>query len=67
VLLCTRVDFVDSFSAADLENACVRLDAQLREKFDVLGEVFIQPASRADKALRQRVQDRYGHALADEV
>ena len=67
VLLCTRVDFVDSFSAADLENACLRLDGQLREKFDVLGEVFIQPASRKDKALRQRVEERYGHALADEV
>ncbi len=67
VLLCLRVDFVDSFTAADLENACIRLDGQLREKFDILGEVFIQPASRADKALRQRVEDRYGHALADEV
>jgi divalent metal cation (Fe/Co/Zn/Cd) transporter len=67
VLLCTRVDFVDSFSAADLEKACVRVDAQLREKFPMLGEVFIQPASRADVGLRRRVQDRYGHALADEV
>jgi hypothetical protein len=33
----------------------------------MLGEVFIQPASRADVGLRRRVQDRYGHALADEV
>ena len=67
VLLCLRVDFVNSFSAADLEEACVRLDAQLRERFPVLGEIFIQPASRADAGLRQRVEQRYGRALADEV
>lgn len=65
-LLCTRVDFVDSFSAADLELACVRLDGQLREKFPILTEIFVQPASRADAALRRRVQARYGRALADE-
>jgi cation diffusion facilitator family transporter len=67
VLLCTRVDFVDSFSAADLEQACVRVDGELREKFPMLGEVFIQPASRRDPGLRRRVERRYGHALADEV
>jgi cation diffusion facilitator family transporter len=66
VLLCTRVDFVDSFSAADLEMACVRVDEELREKFPMLGEVFIQPASSKNRALRRRVSDRYGHALADD-
>ena len=66
ILLCTRVDFVDSFTAADLELACVRVDEQLREKFPMLGEVFIQPASRKNSALRRRVTDRYGHALADD-
>src|SRR4051812_41612877 len=66
VLLCTRVDFVDSFTAADLELACVRVDEQLREKFPMLGEVFIQPASRKNQALRRRVTNRYGHALADD-
>ena len=67
VLLCLRVDFVNSFSAADLEQACVRLDQQLHERFPVLGEVFIQPASRSDAGLRHRVEQRYGRALADEV
>jgi len=67
VLLCLRVDFVNSFTAADLEQACVRLDAQLHDRFPVLGEVFIQPASRADAGLRERVEQRYGRALADEV
>jgi cation diffusion facilitator family transporter len=66
VLLCTRVDFVDSFSAADLERACVRVDGQLREKFPLLTEVFIQPASSRDDTLRGRVQRRYGHAMADD-
>jgi divalent metal cation (Fe/Co/Zn/Cd) transporter len=66
VLLCLRVDFVDSFTAADLEAACVRLDLQLHERFEILGEVFIQPASRKDAGLRRRVQERYGVALADE-
>jgi cation diffusion facilitator family transporter len=67
VLLCLRVDFVDSFTAADLEQACLRLDAQLHETFTMLGEVFIQPASRKDAALRRRVEERYGRALAEEV
>jgi cation diffusion facilitator family transporter len=65
VLLCARVDFVDAVSVADLEHACIRLDEQLRREFEVLGEVFIQPASREDDTLRRRVQSRYGRVLAD--
>lgn len=65
VLLCARVDFVDTLSAGDLERACLRLDEQLRAECGILGEVFIQPASRENAALRRRVRDRYGHALAD--
>jgi cation diffusion facilitator family transporter len=67
VLLCLRVDFVNSFTAADLEEACIRLDGQLHERFPMLSEVFIQPASRKDAALRHRVEQRYGRALAEEV
>jgi cation diffusion facilitator family transporter len=66
VLLCARVDFVNSLTAADLEEACVRLDNQLREALPILTEVFIQPASRRNVELRRRVESRYGHALADE-
>jgi cation diffusion facilitator family transporter len=66
VLLCTRVDFVDGLSAADLEEACVRLDEELRQELPMLSEVFIQPASRRDKALRRRVENRYGRAMADD-
>jgi cation diffusion facilitator family transporter len=66
VLVCTRVDFVDTLTAADLELACVRIDNDLRAKFPMLSEVFIQPASRKDRGLRDRVTERYGHALAEE-
>jgi cation diffusion facilitator family transporter len=65
ILLCARVDFVDTASASDLENACVRLDVQLREKWNMLDEIFIQPASRKDEGMRQRVEARYGKAMAD--
>jgi divalent metal cation (Fe/Co/Zn/Cd) transporter len=67
VLLCARVDFEEPFSASDLEVLCVRLDEELREKFESLDEVFIQPASRENPALRDRIERRYGHAMADEA
>lgn len=65
ILVCARVDFGDAFSASELENACVRLDGQLHEKWPMLGEVFIQPASRKDTGMRERVERRYGEALAE--
>jgi cation diffusion facilitator family transporter len=65
VLLCARVDFVDTFTAGDLEQACVRIDAELREQFPDLDEIFIQPVPRSDPALRERVLHRYGRVLAD--
>ena len=66
VLLCARVDFAEQLGSSDLESACVRLDEELRQRFDVLTEIFIQPASRSDEGLRRRVRERYGHALAEE-
>jgi divalent metal cation (Fe/Co/Zn/Cd) transporter len=65
ILLCSRVDFVDTLSAADLEKACMRIDAALRGRFDELDEIFIQPASRSDAGMRERVRKRYGRPLAD--
>jgi cation diffusion facilitator family transporter len=64
VLLCARVDFVDSYTAGDLERACVRIDADLRAEFGDLDEIFIQPVPRSDPELRQRVLRRYGRVLA---
>jgi cation diffusion facilitator family transporter len=66
VLLCARVDFVDSVTAGDLERACTRLDQELRDRFPELDEIFIQPASRRDARVRERVQARYGRSMAEE-
>ncbi|SOD71879.1 cation diffusion facilitator family transporter [Jatrophihabitans sp. GAS493] len=66
VLLCVRADFVDTFTAGELEDACVRIDRTLREEFSELDEIFIQPTARSDAAVRARVVARYGRSLADE-
>jgi divalent metal cation (Fe/Co/Zn/Cd) transporter len=63
VLLCARVDFVDSLTAADLERACVRLDDELRERSSDLDQIFIEPVPRADPDLRAAVLERYGTLL----
>ena len=66
VLLCVRADFVDTLSAGDLEQACVRVADTLHERFGDLDEIFIQPASRKDRDVRERVKERYGAPMADE-
>ena len=66
ILLCARVDFEDDGRAEDIENACVRIDNDLRAEFPSLDEIFIQPVPRSDAQLRQRVLSRYGRVLADE-
>lgn len=66
ILLCIRADFENSYSAADVEQACVRIDADLRARFSTLDEIFIQPVPRSDARLRSRVLSRYGRVLADE-
>ncbi|MEJ2885404.1 cation diffusion facilitator family transporter [Actinomycetospora aeridis] len=64
VLLCARVDFVDTLSAADLERACVRLDDELHARFPDLDQVFIEPVPRTDPDMRAAVLERYGTLLA---
>jgi cation diffusion facilitator family transporter len=66
VLACARVDFVNTVSAGDLERACMGLARRLREEFTELDEIFIQPAPRGDRTLRDRVRARYGRPMADE-
>jgi cation diffusion facilitator family transporter len=65
VLLCARVDFVDDVSSGQLEQACARLDRDVRGRFPDLTEVFIQPASAGDEEFRERVRARYGQPLAE--
>jgi cation diffusion facilitator family transporter len=66
VLMCVRADFVDTISAGELEQVCARIDRELRQEFDELDEIFIQPMSRDDARMRERVRARYGRALAEE-
>ncbi|GAB2459775.1 cation diffusion facilitator family transporter [Jatrophihabitans fulvus] len=66
ILLCARVDFDDELTGGQLEEACVRLDTDLRTKWPVLDEIFIQPASARDETMRRRVTERYGRSLADQ-
>ena len=65
VLLCVRADFVDEVSSVDIEEACMRIDADLRRRFPELSEVFIQPVSRGDPRVEDRVKQRYGRILSD--
>jgi cation diffusion facilitator family transporter len=65
VLVCARVDFIDTYSAGDVEQACIRIDNELRELFHDVDEVFIQPVPRTNADLRDRVLQRYGRALTD--
>lgn len=66
VLLCVRADFLDTVSAGDLEQACMRIDEALRARFPDLDEIFIQPVSRADARIQTRVRERYGRVLSEE-
>jgi cation diffusion facilitator family transporter len=60
VLVCARLDFDDALGAADLERACVAIDADLRAEFPDLDEIFLEPVPRTDPEVRERVLRRYG-------
>ncbi|MFD1052505.1 cation transporter, partial [Kibdelosporangium lantanae] len=66
VLLCARVDFVNTYTAGDVEQACMRIDEDLHTEFPDLDEIFIQPVPRTNPTLRDRVLRRYGRVMADE-
>lgn len=63
VLVCARLDFVDSLSAGDLERACVRIDDEMRRTWPDVYEIFLEPVPRTDPDMRARVVSRYGHAI----
>jgi cation diffusion facilitator family transporter len=67
ILLCARLDFNDDLDAADLERACAEIDADLRARFPDLQEIFVEPVPRTDKAIRERVLERYGQAGAERL
>jgi cation diffusion facilitator family transporter len=64
VLVCARVDFDDRLDAAQVERSSVEMDAELREHFTEVYEVFIEAVPRQDEALRERVRERYGARIA---
>jgi cation diffusion facilitator family transporter len=67
VLLCARVDFIDTYTAGDLERACVRITESLTAEFPILVEIFLEPVPRTNADLREAVRARYGRAMADPV
>jgi cation diffusion facilitator family transporter len=67
VLLCARLDFDDALGAADVERACVEVDADLHERFPDLQEVFLEPVPRTDPVMRQRVLERYGEGAPERL
>ena len=62
VLVCARLDFTDEVSSHEIEQACVRIDDELRASFPDLDEIFLAPVPRGDPVLRERVRTRYGSA-----
>ncbi|MQA95433.1 MAG: cation diffusion facilitator family transporter [Streptosporangiales bacterium] len=60
VLVCARLDFRDTLSAGDLEEACVRMSAELRAAHEEVDEIFIEPVPRDNAVLRSRIIGRYG-------
>jgi hypothetical protein len=43
----------------------MRIDTTLREEFNDVDEVFLEPVPRGDQELRARVRARYGADLRD--
>ncbi len=56
LLVCARVDYVDELTATDAEQAALRFHGLLRERFTDIGDVFIEPVPRAEKAFLRRAE-----------
>ena len=67
VLLCARLDFDDALDAASLERACAAIDADLRERFSDLSDIFLEPVPRTDDVIRERVLQRYGPGAVERL
>ena len=67
VLVCARLDLVDTLTGAEVERATVRIGHALRERFPDVAEVFLEPVPQGDAEVRGRVRERYGAELADRI
>ena len=67
VLVCARLDLVDSLTGGQVEQATVRIGRRVRERFPDVAEVFLEPVPRGDAEVRERVRARYGEDLAERM
>ncbi len=65
VLVCARIDIVDSLGAGDVEQAMLRVADRLVREVPDIADVFLEPVPRENSALRARVLERYGRVLAE--
>jgi cation diffusion facilitator family transporter len=67
VVCCARVDLHDDMTAAEVEQAMVRMGRNLRGQFPEVVEVFIEPVPRDHPEVQRRVRARYGEEIADRL
>ncbi|WP_432524723.1 cation diffusion facilitator family transporter [Kineococcus sp. SYSU DK006] len=67
VLVCARLDLVDTLTGAQVEQAAVRIGRRVRERFPDVAEVFLEPVPEDDAEVRERVRARYGSELAQRI
>ncbi|MHA3702819.1 cation diffusion facilitator family transporter [Jatrophihabitans sp. YIM 134969] len=66
VLVCARVDVVDTLGAGELERAMLRVADRIMADVPDVADVFLEPVPREDAELRERVLARYGRTLAED-
>lgn len=64
ILVCARLDLVDSLTGGEVEQAMVRINRDIREHFSDVVEVFLEPVPRDHAEVRERVRARYGEDVA---
>ncbi len=64
VLVCARLDIADPLGSTQVEQAMVRIAADLERVFPEVVEVFLEPVPREDAEVRERVRSRYGDRVA---
>jgi cation diffusion facilitator family transporter len=58
VLVCARVDYREDLTASQAEQACVRLHIMLKDQFEDIDEVFIEPVPRDNPELQRQAAVR---------
>jgi cation diffusion facilitator family transporter len=58
VLVCARIDYVETLSATQAEHAAIRLHDVLKERFADIEDVFLEAVPRGDAGLREAATAR---------